>query len=488
MTGPSPHTPVIVGAGQITHRERDAEPVDLMSRSAELAIADAGSTALRDRIDAVRVIWGVWPYRDPGRLVAERIGAPGARTTLTTVGGNQVYDAVIDTAARIERGEIDVAVIVAAESLRTRRADKAAGRHSAYLAEPDGAAPDEVLGSDHPLSTADEERFGVTIPTTFYAMAETAIRHRTGETVEAHRERITRLWAQGSAVAAGYPGAWLGTPVDAGTIATVTDRNRPVAAPYSKLMVSNLDVDQAGAIVMCSVATAEATGVARDRWVFPHAGVSAHDHWFVTNRWALDESPAMRLTGTRTLELAGVGHDDCDLIDLYSCFPSAVQLAQRELGISPDRAWTITGGLTFGGGPLNCYCILPLTRSVELLRAGADRALLTGNGGWFSKHSALVLAGRPGDGFRTDDVQAQVDALPSRPTPPMRAATATIETYTVLYDRAGAPERGVLACLADDGTRHWAHLTDADGIATLLAGDACGRRVLLDGDTGAELA
>jgi acetyl-CoA C-acetyltransferase len=489
VTHPTPRTPVIVGSGQLTLRDRGAEPIAMMVDSTERAIADAGAPALRDRIEAVRVVWGVWPYRDPARLVADRIGVAAARTTITTVGGNQVYDLVIDTAARIGRGELDVAVICAAESLRTRRADKAAGRRSEYLPEREGATPDEVLGSDSPLSTPDEERFGVTIPTTFYAMAETAVRHRTGESPAAHRARIAELWAGASRVAATYPGAWLGTAVSAEQIATVTDRNRPVAAPYPKLMVSNLDVDQAGAIVMCSAGAAAAAGVPRDRWVFPLAGTSAHDHWFVTNRWAFDESPAMRLTGSTALELAGVGHDDCDLIDLYSCFPSAVQVAQRELGIDPARPFTITGGLTFAGGPLNCYCILPLTRSVELLRAGAGRVFLTGNGGWFTKHSALVLAAEPArDGFRTTPVQGQVDALPSRPPAAARPDRATLETYTVTYGRTGRPDRGVVACLDADGARHFGHVTDATAIAELLDRDACGAAVALDDGGGVELS
>ena len=37
----------------------------------------------------------------------------------------------------------------------------------------------------------------------------------------------------------------------------------------------------------------------------------------------------MRAGGRRALELAGVGIDDVDIIDLYSCFPSAVQLGAR---------------------------------------------------------------------------------------------------------------------------------------------------------------
>lgn len=484
--GLDPRTPLIVGAGQITDRDRGAEPVELMVRCAELALHDSDAAAsLRGRVDAVRVVWGVWPYRDPGRLVAGRIGASSARTTLTAVGGNQVYDLVIDTALRLQRGDMDVAVVCAAETMRTRRGDRAAGRSSTYLPEREDAAPDERFGPDEPLSTPAEDRFGVNVPTTFYAMSETAIRHRNGESVDGHRGRIAALWAGAAAVAASNPDAWIRSAPSAEQIASVTARNRPVAAPYPKLMVSNLDVDQGGAVVMCTVAAAEAAGVPRDRWVFPWSGAGANDHWYPTNRWAFDESPAMRFAGRRALELAGVGHDDCELLDLYSCFPSAVQLAQRELGISPDRPFTITGGLTFAGGPLNCYCILPLTRAVHLMREreGA-RAFLTGNGGTFTEHSMLVLGAAPAaNGFRADSVQASVDALPRRADPMSRPAGATIETYTVTYGRTGGPERAVLACLAHDGTRQYGLSTDPGVIAALLAGDRCGTPVDLDGDT-----
>jgi acetyl-CoA C-acetyltransferase len=481
-----PRTPVIVGAGQITSRQRGAEPIDLMARCAELALDDSGAAAsLRARVGAVRVVWGVWPYRDPGRLVATEIGAHSARTTLTTVGGNQVYDLVTDTASRLQRGELDVAIVCAAETLRSRRSDRAAGRTSPYLPERDGAAPDELFGPQAPLSTPLEDRFGVNVPTTFYAMAEHAIRHRNGETVDTHRARIASLWAGAAAVAAANPDAWIRDAPSAAQIATATERNRPVAAPYPKMMVSNLDVDQGGAVLMCTAAAAAAAGVPRDRCVFPWAAAHANDHWYPTNRWAFDESPAMRLAGRRALELAGVGHDDCELLDLYSCFPSAVQLAQRELGISPGRPFTITGGLTFAGGPLNCYCILPLTRAVHLLRErDGARAFLTGNGGTFTEHSMLVLAGAPTtDGFRADSVQEQVDALPRRDNATSRASTTTLETYTVTYGRTGEPERAVLACLAADGARHYGLSTDAGVIATLLAGDGCGATVGLDGDT-----
>jgi acetyl-CoA C-acetyltransferase len=230
---------------------------------------------------------------------------------------------------------------------------------------------------------------------------------------------------------------------------------------------------------MCSVETAELAGIARDRWIFPWSGGSAADHWYPTNRWSFDESPAMRLTGRTALDLARLGLDDCGLLDLYSCFPVAVQVAQRELGVDPARDFTITGGLTFAAGPLNCYCILPLTRAVALLRdRPEERALLTGNGGSFTKHSALVLSGEPPvRPFSAASPQTEVDALPARTTPTDPLVDGTLETYTVTFDREMQPERAILAILDDAGSRHWAATRDSRTMADLLADDCCGRPI-----------
>jgi acetyl-CoA C-acetyltransferase len=485
VTTIDPRTPVLVGAGQLNDREHGVEPIQLMTRCAAAALDDSGSATIARRIDALRVVWGVWPYADPGCLVADRLGAPSARTSITTMGGNRVYDLVIDTALRIQRGELDVAVLCGAETLRTRRRDRARGTRTEYLTERAGAAPDEVIGYETALNTDAEREIGIETVARFYAMAETALRHRLGEDIETHRRRIAALWATASEVAAANPNAWSRQAVTADEIATESTSNRPVASPYPKLMTSNLNVDQGGAVVMCSVAAAEAAGVPRDRWIFPWAGVGAADHWFPTNRWAFDESPAMRMSGERTLELAGLDVDDCALLDLYSCFPVAVQVAQRELGIDPARPFTITGGLTFAAGPLNCYCLLPLTRAVGLLRETPDeRALLTGNGGSFTKHSSLVLAAAPGAvEFRTDDVQSKVDALPSRPTPTAPVAEATLETYTVTSDREMQPDRAIMACLDVDGRRHWATSDDTALMRELIDDDCCERPVRIDGRT-----
>lgn len=467
-----PRTPVIVGAAITNDRSKAAEPIDLMTRTTEAALADAGGS-ISDRIDAVRVPWGVWPYQDPGRLVAERFGRPDASTTLTTVGGNQVYDLLTDTARQIADGSLGAAVVCGAETLRTRRADHAAGKETPYLDEREGAKPDETFGNDRPLATDYETEVGLNVPTSFYAMAENARRLRRGESVDDHRRRVAELWAIGSRVASENPHAWLRDALSPSDLVADSPSNRPIAHPYPKLMTSNLNVDQSGSVVMCSAEVAEAAGVPRDRWVFPWSGVGATDAPSTTQRWALDSSPAIRIAGGRTLELAGGSADDCRFIDLYSCFPIAVQVARDELGVDETRDWTISGGLTFAAGPLNCYCVLPAVRAVELLREHPDeRAFLSGNGGYFSKHSFMVWGGSPSpNGFRTDRVQHVIDAEPQRSVPaePTEVPDGSeLESFTVTYDRDGAPDRAITSHLSPAGERHLTTTDDRSTIAGLL--------------------
>ena len=48
--------------------------------------------------------------------------------------------------------------------------------------------------------------------------------------------------------------------------------------------------------------------------------------------------------------MAGVEAQDLDMVDVYSCFPVAVQIASRELKLDTTRPLTVTGGLTWAGG------------------------------------------------------------------------------------------------------------------------------------------
>lgn len=476
---------MIVGVAQANHRDGDAEPIAMMAAVVEAALADAGP-AVAPRVQAVRAIGGIWPYRDPARQVAARLGLDRVATGLTRIGGNEAYDAVRRTGEDLAAGRIEAAVICSAEHLRSRRTARAEERRFEFLPEDEAAEPDVTYGLDQPMVDPAETAAGVGPAVNFYAAAEVALRHRRHESPAGHAQRVAALWARASEVAATNPHAWLRDAASAAAIGTVGPRNRMVAYPYPKLMTSNINVDQAAAVVLCTAAVAEDAGVPRDQWVFPLAATGATDTLHMTRRRSLDDSPAMRIAGPRALELAATGPGDVGLVDLYSCFPVAVQLGQEAFGLAPDRPFTVTGGLTFAGGPLNSYCLHALGRAVELLRASdAGTALLSGNGGYFSKHSFLVLGSSPpAQGFRSEYVDVS-DHLDPRPAAAGLGSDGTsmpgtIDAYTVTYSREGEPDLGVVAVIDDADARTWANTRDPELLASLLGDDLVGATVRMD--------
>jgi acetyl-CoA C-acetyltransferase len=283
-------------------------------------------------------------------------------------------------------------------------------------------------------------------------------------------------------VAARNPAAWIRTARTPDEIVTPSPQNRMVSFPYPKLCTANMQVDQGAGYIVCSVEAARRAGVPEERWVFPLAGADGHDHWFLSQRPELHRSPAIRLAGAAALELAGLGIDDVASIDLYSCFPVAVQIAAAELGLAvddPSRPLTLTGGLTFGGGPGNNYTAHGIAQAVGALRdAPGAAALVTGLGWYATKHSIGIYASRPpaSGTFAWRDVQSEVDALPQCRVDGEASGPVHIETYTVAFDRDGALERGIVACRTADDTRAWANIADPDTLAELCADEGIGRK------------
>lgn len=270
-----------------------------------------------------------------------------------------------------------------------------------------------------------------------------------------------------------------------GEIGTPTATNRMIGWPYTKAMNSNNDVDMAAAVIMCSAERAAALGVDRSRWIFVHSGVDCHEHDFVSHRDTFAQTPAVRIGGRRALRLAGAGIDDVGLFDLYSCFPSAVQLGAASLGLDLDRQLTRTGGLSFAGGPWNNYVMHAIATVVgELRDRTGELALVWGNGGLATKHSFGVYGTEPpAAGFRTDAPQPEIDALPRREVIGGDAAgPAAIEAYTVMHDRDGSPGQAFASCLRSDGRRAWATTRDHATMAAMKMGEWVGATVSIEGD------
>ncbi len=470
-----PRTPVIVGVGQLSNRvdqgAEPLEPVDLLVEAARCAEGDAGPTGLLAGLDSIRVVSILsWRYADPGRLVAERIGAGAARTTYTTGGGQTPQVLVHRAAEDVLAGRCDAVLIGGAEAWRTARGARRAGEVLDW-ADQAGAEPDELVGADLDMNHPDEVALGIGLPIQVYPLFDVALRAAEGRSVADHRAALGRLYARFSEIAADNPHAWKRTRYSAEEITEATTDNRLVGFPYTKRMNSYEMLDQAAALICCSVERAEALGVSRDRWVFPHSGAEAADP-YVSLRPSLHESAAMAVAGHTALALAGTGADGVAHLDLYSCFPSAVRLAARALGVADDRDLTVTGGMSFAGGPWNNYVTHAVATMVEVLREHpGDLGLVSANGGLASKEAFGVYGTTPpGDGFRSARPQAEVDTRPGRDLATDHEGPVTIETYTVMHDREGTPVQAIAATLTPTA-RAWATSDDPAVLAALLDGD-----------------
>ena len=471
-----PRTPVIVGAGQITQRAEPAdalEPVDLIAEAARAAAEDAKAPGLLAAVESVRTVSLLsWRYVDPAALVARRIGASPRETAVSTMGGNSPQTLVNKTALAILRGDLDVALLGGAEAWRTRMAlRKHDAKPDGWTVEPEGTPPAAVLGDELTMNSPGEAARGIVMPVQLYPIFECALRAAAGRTWSEHRDHIARLWAGFSEVAAQNPYAWVQERKTAEEIRDPSPSNRMVGFPYTKLLNSNNDVDQGAALLLTSVEAARRLGVPEDRWVFPWSGTDAHDTPFVSNRLDLRSSPGMRVAGRRALELAGVGVDDLAHVDLYSCFTSAVQIAAAEIGIPLDRPLTVTGGLTFAGGPWNDYVMHSIATMVGLLREDPGAVgLCTANGGYVTKHAfGVYSATPPPQDFQWQDCQDEVDALGQRPSVDDHEGDVTIEAYTVMHERDGSPSVANVACLLPGGARTWATSTDLDVLAAFVS-------------------
>jgi acetyl-CoA C-acetyltransferase len=477
--------PVLVGVAQLEQRLADPadarEPLDLMLDAVRSAADDAGATRLLDEATTIRVIRGAWRYEDPGRVIAQALGIEQAETALTQFGGNFVQSVVNQTALDIQAGRHEIAIITGAECSHSFFKARKAGLRHEWRDAP--GTPDRIFGKDVPMAGELESAAGLSKPIQYYPMFENALRHARGESIPEHRARISALWSRFSEVAAQNPHAWIRERQSPETIATPAASNRPVSFPYPKLMNSNNNVDQAAALIMCSTAAASRLGIPEEKWIYPWAGTDAHDHLLVSNRDNLYSSPAIRIAGNRCLELAGVAAGDLDHVDLYSCFPVAVQVAAAELGLAEQRPLTVTGGLTFAGGPLNNYVMHSIATMVEVLRANDhDKGLVTANGGYLTKHAFGVYSAiPPTQPYRHEDLQEQADRSPRREALANYAGPITTEAYTVMYGADG-PETAYVAGLTPSGERVWASSTHPDVLGAMIEEEFCGRPARVDGE------
>lgn len=487
-----PNTPVLVGYGQVNQRDDTPDPVEptaLMAQAARAA-ADPAVLAAVDTVAVVNLL--SWKYRDPGLLLSQEIGAQPRRTGYTGVGGNMPQTLVNKACLDILAGRADVVLLAGAETWRTNKKLKAAGQDLPWTVQDESVPRAAVVAEGTELAGPAQLRVHLLLPSHVYPMFEQAIRVDTGATPAVHQDRIAALWERFNVVARTNPHAWSQRACTADQIGHPGPDNRMISWPYPKLMNSNNMVDQGAALVLTSVRRATELGIPRDRWVYPWSGTDTHDTLDIAERASFGRSAAIRIAGNRALELAGLGIDDVDLLDIYSCFPSAVQIAAAELGLDPHdstRALTVTGGLTFAGGPWNNYVMHSIATMAEQLTSGAgQRALITANGGFLTKHAFGVYGVEPPPaGFRWNDVQDEVDREPTCVAAPDWSGTGRVETWTTPVGRDGNPEKVFVTVRTPDGRRSIAVIEDASQAAASTSEDLAGAAIAVQADARAAL-
>jgi len=492
-----PRTPVLVACGEVTDLTTPAaagrSPYDLTAQAVQAALDDSGvPQRLRAAIDTVamlrsfadtspRFASALGGSANPPKSVAQRTGIAAARHLYTGSGGDLPQRLVSAFAGQIARGEARAVLVCGGEALRTQHGVQREGLPVSWAEDPGGTP--EFFGDRRRGWSDLEARHGLRAAIAFYPLIENAIRAARGAGVAAHLQSMARLFARFATVAVANPLATRREGFSAERLATVDAVNPWVGFPYPRLMNANAFVDQAAALVVTSVATARELGIATARWVFLHGAAEGHDHWHVSERPQLHRSPAMHAVASRALAMAGSTVGEVDCFDLYSCFPSAVEVACAEAGIAEDdpRGLTLTGGLPFFGGPGNNYVTHAIAAMMRRLRAAPGRfGLVSANGNYLTKHawgvySTTPLAG-PWPGEDAPPLQAELDRLPRAPLVDEANGAAVIETCTVMHGRQGPLEGIVFGRLAEGGQRFVAQTArDPATLAALMTDDASGR-------------
>lgn len=474
-------TPILVGCGQITQREPDPavalSPMDLTAAAARKAGEDTGAgDAALQALDTIVVIRSFsdtsWRfaspfgrYANPPKSLANRLDvATAKRLIYTHPGGNMPQWCVNRLSEMVTRGEVEAALIAGGEALSTQ---KTAQRTKLDLNwNEDAGGEPEMWGVATRGWNDNEDRHRMAGAIFAYPMIENGIRTHLKRSIPEHMSAMGELFAGFAAVASRNPLADRRDGFTAAEISTVSASNPYIGFPYTKLMNSNAFIDQAAAIVLMSVAKAKSLGIPESQWVYLHGCADAYDHWYLSDRKNYHSSPAMRTVAREAFEMAGCSIGDIDFLDLYSCFPSAVEIACDEMGIALDdaRGLTVTGGLPYFGGPGNNYVTHSIAEMMNKVRQKpGSKGLVTANGNYVTKQSTGIYSTTaPDELFAPKDpkfYQAEIDEDKGPEVVEDASGAASIETYTVIHDRKG-PSYSILFGRLEDGRRFIANTPD----------------------------
>ncbi len=486
---------VLVGVAQYTQRkiiESPLDPLALIIKACENAIKDtnANSSQIIDSIDTIFMTnIRSWSYEDaPGEL-GKTLGIIPRRRVYLPDGGN-TPQALINRASRDFFHERSKAILITGGECF----------YTAYKSKkiknwPPSKKPSYMEGELWDGINEFENSYGLKNPSISYAIFETALRKSLARTVEEHQLSMGKLFERFSKIASENPFSWTKESFSAKEIINPTPSNRMINYPYTKRMCANMFVDQSAALLMMTVEQARDLGIDENYWVYLRGGADFQNVYEITRRPNLHDSPAARVGSKRALNQAGISLKDIHVFDIYSCFPSIIQIIKNEIGIpeGDSRDLTIAGGLPYFGGPWSNYSMHAVVTAVEKIRTNpALNVMIVANGGYNHKQSFGLYGRTPPviSWEQINDEEMQDLILSKALDPPQQEANGTIqvEGYTLVYNRKGNPIKGIFIGTLGNGRRTLAQLNaEPDMLSRLLEEDMVGKKFVVHFDNSVKI-
>ena len=492
MSSISPNTPVIVGVGFCQNHAADPtqcpEPYLLMAAAVKNAAKNAADTSLVSHIESISVEQGMWQYKNPGKLVADEIGCPNAKSILADLGVLQL-NPLFDLFDAITSGETSLGVVTGGEAKFRELRAKITGVKVNNTEQPENTPePDIYHPTPDPFATKIESDAGIFMPGELFAIIESSLRAKKGLGVEEHRDYIAELYSSFSEIASKNPHAWSQAVIPAEEIRNPIGKNAMLNFPYTKKHNAQWNVNQSVAILVCSYAKAQELGLNEETFIYPVSAAQSRHVNCLAEQKTLYSHLGTKLAGERAYAAAGINNTDVNAADLYSCFPAAVQSFAYDLKLENVCPLSVTGSMAFAGGPYNHGALDGVARMVEVLREGKDmpetRHGLTSNlSGIFGKQAVAIFSNKANsNGYHFEDVTDEVKAkdLPL-PTTETYTGPATVIGYTVSYFKENIMH-GFVYCDTPDGARAVAKSVDTALLEQMTKEEFVGKTVDIEDD------
>lgn len=362
-------------------------PLQIQARCAKAALDEAGL----DFADVDGLLTaGMWGVPGVGQLptvtLSEYLGIRPRLHNGTNIGGAAFEAHVAHAALAIEAGDCEVALITYGSSQRSEMSRNLAGRPAN-------------------LTMQFETPWGLPTPVGGYALAAMRHMHDYGT----RPEDLAEIAVAARGWAARNPAATRREPI------TIDD---VLAAPRVSSPLGVLDcclvTDGGGAIVMTRADNARKHGA---KAIHVRGFGQAATHWTIAAMPDLSRLTAAEMAGARAFEMAGISHDQIDVVEIYDSFTITTLMTLEALGFCErgEGRHFVSGGRIAPGGsfPLNTnggglsyahpgmYGIFLLIEAVRQLRGtvepdrqvtDARTALVHGTGGTLSSGATCILS------------------------------------------------------------------------------------------------